>query len=441
MKKIFEKISLIGAFLIALIFIGSAQIPTILPVSPVTENIIFEKNVTINGTLTASISALTGTLAVANGGTGASTFALNGVLYGNAANAIGITAIGAEGQVLRVGANPYVPAWSTLTLPNTGTAYRLPVFSATNVMTELAAVGATGEYLAGATGAIPAWATLNQAAVAGLTTADGPSWDHLHITGGTSALFSTYKGANSDGNNIFIGGGGQSSVGAVGETYKGGQNTFIGINAGISNTTGYDNTFSGMNAGLINTTGYYNTFSGMYAGYSNTTGYYNTFSGVNAGRFNTTGYYNTFSGVNAGYSNTTGSNNGVLGYAALYDLNITAGDGSGANTAVGYNTGRGIVTGVNNTILGAGVTGLASALSNNIILANGAGTINAQHDNTNWTLTGNIYPGADNTYYLGKNDDDTPLAYKGVILKDTTDGKYYRIEVISGVVTATDLTD
>ena len=33
------------------------------------------------------------------------------------------------------------------------------------------AVGATGEYLSGATGAIPAWATLNQAAVAGLTTA------------------------------------------------------------------------------------------------------------------------------------------------------------------------------------------------------------------------------------------------------------------------------
>lgn len=55
--------------------------------------------------------------------------------------------------------------------------------------------------------------------------------------------------------------------------------------------------------------------------------------------------------------------------------------------------------------------------------------------------SGNIYPITDNTYYVGKNDDDTPLAWKGVILKDTTDGKYYRIEVISGTVTATDLTD
>jgi len=55
--------------------------------------------------------------------------------------------------------------------------------------------------------------------------------------------------------------------------------------------------------------------------------------------------------------------------------------------------------------------------------------------------TQNHYPVTDDTYYLGKNDDDTPFAWKGVILKDTTDGKYYRIEVVNGVVTATDLTD
>ena len=52
-----------------------------------------------------------------------------------------------------------------------------------------------------------------------------------------------------------------------------------------------------------------------------------------------------------------------------------------------------------------------------------------------------LQPLVDNTYYLGKNDDDNPLAWKGVILKDTTNGKYYRIEIINGVITATDLTD
>jgi hypothetical protein len=48
-----------------------------------------------------------------------------------------------------------------------------------------------------------------------------------------------------------------------------------------------------------------------------------------------------------------------------------------------------------------------------------------------------IYPRADDTYYLGKNSSTTPAAWKGLILKDTTNGNYYRIEVISGVVTAT----
>ena len=54
---------------------------------------------------------------------------------------------------------------------------------------------------------------------------------------------------------------------------------------------------------------------------------------------------------------------------------------------------------------------------------------------------GDIWPLTDDTYYLGKNDDDTPFAWKGLILKDTTDGNYYRIEVTNGVVTVIDLSD
>jgi hypothetical protein len=209
-------------------------------------------------------------------------------------------------------------------------------------------------------------------------------------TNGTNALISTYKGANSDGNNIIIGGGGQSSVGAVGETYKGASNTAVGINALLNNTTGNfnavngrdalrsntagnNNTASGSNALYSNTTGNFNAANGSNALYSNTTGNNNTASGRDALRFNTTGSSNTASGLGALYSNTTGSNNTANGRDALYDLNITANNGSGNNTALGYNTGRGIVTGVNNTILGANVTGLASTLSNNIIIADGAG--------------------------------------------------------------------
>ena len=54
------------------------------------------------------------------------------------------------------------------------------------------AIGAAGTYLAGSA-TEPIWATLNQAAVAGLTTADGPSFDHIHLTiaGGTAPLIVT----------------------------------------------------------------------------------------------------------------------------------------------------------------------------------------------------------------------------------------------------------
>lgn len=65
---------------------------------------------------------------------------------------------------------------------HTGTAYKLAAYTATNTLTELAAVGATGEYLKGNTGAIPSWATLNQAAIPDLTTTSGPTFAHLHIS-------------------------------------------------------------------------------------------------------------------------------------------------------------------------------------------------------------------------------------------------------------------
>jgi hypothetical protein len=101
------------------------------------------------------------TIAVDHGGTGLASYAVGDLIYASAGTTLAKLADVAVGAYLRSGGVTTAPLWSTLTLPNTGTAYRLPVFSATNVMTELAAVGATGEYLAGATGAIPSWATLN----------------------------------------------------------------------------------------------------------------------------------------------------------------------------------------------------------------------------------------------------------------------------------------
>ncbi len=46
-----------------------------------------------------------------------------------------------------------------------------------------------------------------------------------------------------------------------------------------------------------------------------------------------------------------------------------------------------------------------------------------------------LIPASDDTYYLGENS--SPFkAFKGIILKDTTDGKHYRIQVTNGVLQA-----
>lgn len=67
-----------------------------------------------NALYSTGASTLTaGTLPVAAGGSGATTFTANGVLYGSGTSAFGVTAVGTTGQVL-VGNTGAAPSWSTL---------------------------------------------------------------------------------------------------------------------------------------------------------------------------------------------------------------------------------------------------------------------------------------------------------------------------------------
>jgi len=95
----------------------------------------------------------------------------------------------------------------------------------------------------------------------------------------------------------------------AGKVNTGNENTFLGWQAGKSNTTGDGNIFLGHYAGWVNTTGRQNLFLGNYSGFNNTTGSYNQFIGFQAGQYNTTGTENTFSGYQSGQSNTSGSQN------------------------------------------------------------------------------------------------------------------------------------
>jgi hypothetical protein len=195
-------------------------------------------------------------------------------------------------------------------------------------------------------------------------------------------------------------------------------NTVVGLNAGVANTTGKI-TAVGYLAARFNTTGSGNTAIGGNDGaqdgalYLNTTGNYNIAMGTGAVASNTTGSNNTGIGYSALQNNTTASNNTAVGYQALYSnttgiqntavgtqagYSITTsnygcfvGDGAGTsttgarNTFIGQGAGNAVTSGANNTIIG-GYNGNNGGLdirtaSNYIVLADGNGNPRGWWDN------------------------------------------------------------
>ena len=115
-------------------------------------------------------------------------------------------------------------------------------------------------------------------------------------------------------------------------------NTASGALALHDTTTGNNNTANGYAALFSNTSGNDNTAIGFQALISNTTSSDNTANGFKALFSNTLGSWNVATGSNALYANTTGYTNTATGYVALYN-NI----GGYQNTATGsqalyYNT-------------------------------------------------------------------------------------------------------
>ena len=158
-----------------------------------------------------------------------------------------------------------------------------------------------------------------------LVNADGKSSIFIGVNAGINDNGFFHSGDNE---NTFIGtNAGQSNT-------FGFQNTFLGKDAGNSNTDGDENTFVGMNAGISNDSGLKNTFLGKDAGNSNTDGNENTFIGMDAGKFSTIGSSNTFVGRNAGLFNVEGFQNTYLGVGAGASSNDNGGT---RNTFLGYN--------------------------------------------------------------------------------------------------------
>lgn len=169
----------------------------------------------------------------------------------------------------------------------------------------------------------------------------------------TTGFLNTALGSNTLKANIT--GGRNTSIGAYTlVTNNADNNTAIGVYALSSNTSGTGNTAAGVNTLAVNTTGNNNAAYGINSLESNITGNENTAAGYAALYQNQTGSYNTATGSGALNSNTADFNTAHGAYA-LYEN--TSGSG---NTASGYQSQYFSTTGSNNTAIGY------AALYNNI---------------------------------------------------------------------------
>jgi hypothetical protein len=167
-------------------------------------------------------------------------------------------------------------------------------------------------------------------------------------------------------------------------------NTGVGNNALRSLTNGGNNTAVGNNALYYALTSRFNTAVGTDA-LVNSTESNNVGIGASSGVRLTTGRDNVMVGYLSGFGMTNGSNNTIVGSQTY------------SQTSGAIQIGLGITTGSNNTIIGSKIFGLAPTLSNNVILADGAGNIRAQHDGTTgWTL-GTITSGIWSGTTIGSN--------------------------------------
>ena len=391
---------------------------------------------TFNQNTTGTASNVTGTVAIANGGTGQTTAnaafnALAPSQTGNsgkylttdgsntswATNPLGtVTSVSGAGTVNGLTLTGTVTTSGSLTLGGTLSGITNSALTNSSIT-----IGGTTIALGGSSNALA-----NDITIYGVTVGRGAGADQFSTAFGTNALLSNSTGVS----NTAIGRGslasntsGSSNVGVGRDSLvtntTGGSNTAIGFGALTSNTTANDNTAIGYQAMYANTTGVANvavgraslassttgtgvTAIGERALSANTTGGYNTGVGQVALLSNTTGQYNTAIGTASLLSNTTASNNVAVGYQAAYN-GTTGGD----NVAIGQAALFQNQTGIFNVAVGNGAgfnstAGGITAIGNNALVANTTGIANvAVGGRVNSVTTGTLVSNTTGNYNTG----------------------------------------
>jgi hypothetical protein len=317
--------------------------------------------VTTTGTIT-----LAGTLAVANGGTGQTSYTDGQLLIGNS-----------TGNTLT---KATLTAGTNVTITNAAGAITIAASGGGGSGDVVGPASATANGIAlfnSTTGKLIKDSAASDGLIYGLTVGRGASAVASNNALGTTALFSNTSGSNNLGAGyqaLYFNTTGSNNAGlgsnALVFNTTGGSNTAVGREALQANTTASFSTAVGHQAAYSNTTGEGLTVVGRQALYSNTTGSSNVAIGRTALFYNTTGGSNVAVGNQALESNTTGQQNTAVGYQAGYSLTTANG-----YTFVGYQAGKSTTTNGNASAFGA------AALLNNTtgfqITAIGDGSLQA----------------------------------------------------------------
>jgi hypothetical protein len=343
-------------------------------------------------------TGVTGTLPIANGGTGATTKAAafdalspmttaGDIIYGGTSGTGTRLAKGTDGQVLTLASG--VPAWTTSTavtsvgaISGSSTANGASITS--NVLNLAPADATNGGIVSNAAQSFAGVKTFANTTNSTSTTTGG-----VIVSGGLGIAKTLYVGEDSYINGLKIGKGASSLVTniAIGTSTlaaatTGDKNIAIGTSALAATTTGAENTSLGYNTMAANTAGAGNTAVGSNSltalnNATSTNALRNAALGYNSLTALATGAYNTSIGSNSFANLTSGNSNVALGNEA--GLLITAGT---ANTSM-----------TGGVIIGADARPAASGTSNEIVVgyqARGLGSNTSVIGNSN-TVNARIF--------------------------------------------------
>ena len=286
-------------------------------------------NTTGNQNTSGTAAGLSATLAVASGGTGATTLTANNVLLGNGTSAVQAVAPGTTGNVLTSDGTTWTSA------PASGGGSTLD--------------GYTND----ATTAPNCSTALGSGAGATLTAQHVTAVGYKAAGTTTGGVLSVYLGSFAGNCSI-----GSANVGIGYGTIQCGNctltkcNTAVGYNAlaRSSALTGWENTVIGARAGACNSSGRDNTAVGACAMFCNTSGFANTAIGYRALCLNSTGDWNIAIGDAAMLCLVNGNDNIALGRFALGSASSLR--TQNCNIAIGKWAGQCVQASCNNIYIG-----------------------------------------------------------------------------------------